>query len=60
MDLHNIFAGIGLRRFHQDKEDLIDRIAGGRIDDLPVMEMMGNKMGMASFGLKYFFSDRLG
>lgn len=60
MDLHDIFPGVCLWRFHQNDEDFINGMTALRIDDLSVMEMMGNKIGLVFPGVKYSFGDGFG
>ena len=50
--LDSILPGVSSRRLHQDDEDLIDSFACPGIDDLTVMEVVGNKLGRALPGLE--------
>ena len=52
MDLHNILTGVSLWRLHQNNEDFVNGGLLLRVDDLPIIEMVGNQRGIFSLRLK--------
>jgi len=52
MDLHDILSGVSLWRLHQDNEDFVNGGPLLRVDDLPIIELMGDQIGMVFLRLK--------
>ena len=52
MDLNDILSGISLWSLHQDNEDFVNGSLVLRINNLPIMELMGNQVGMVFLRLK--------
>jgi hypothetical protein len=52
MDFHDILSGVSLWRLHQNNEDFVNGSPLLRVDDLSIIEMMGNQIGMVFLRLK--------